>query len=327
MDGDVVAMNGASTASTRRSQFPSKPRSAPVDWLNYHHLFYFYVVAREGSIKRASENLRLAQPTISGQLKVFETAIGEALFERSGRSLQLTDVGRTVYRYADDIFGLGEKLLDTVRRRKPPEGLPLRIGISDTVPKTVAHQLLAPALRMVPAIALVCTEDKTGRLLAELADRDLDLVLSDAPLPPAGPIRAFSHLVRESGVTFLAMPQVRAQLDASRFPACLDDAPILLPTRGTEARQGLDAFFERSGVRPRIVAEFEDTALLKVFGERGAGVYVVPTSIADEVRALHRSVVVGATEEARERVYVITVDRRLVHPAVRRLVDVVRTEG
>jgi LysR family transcriptional activator of nhaA len=298
--------------------------AAPVEWLNYHHLFYFYIAAREGSIKRACDVLRLAQPTVSGQIKLLETAIGEPLFDRAGRSLRLTEVGRTVYRYAEDIFGLGEKLLDAVRGRARPDAVALRVGIADTVPKTVAHHLLSPALHMQPAVALVCTEDKTSRLLAELAVRDLDLVISDAPLPPSSPIRAFNHSLGESGVTFLAAPRVRAGLSTTRFPACLDGAPMLLPTRGTEVRRGLESFFERHEVRPRIVAEFEDTALMKVFGEREAGIYPVPSSIADEVRALHGSGVVGATDEVRERFYAITVDRRLAHPAARRLVEAAR---
>jgi LysR family transcriptional activator of nhaA len=299
------------------------PRPAPVEWLNYHHLFYFYVVAREGSIARATAVLRLAQPTVSGQLKLLESSLGERLFERSGRSLRLTEVGRTVYRYAEEIFGTGQKLLDAVRGRARLTTAPLRVGISDTFPKTVAHRLLAPALTMQPAVALVCTEDKTDRLLAELAVLDLDLVLSDAPLPPSAPIRAFNHALGESGITFLAAPRVRAQL-SGRFPQCLDGAPVLVPTTGTEVRRGLDAFFDRHEVRPRIVAEFDDTALMKVFGERGEGVYPVPSSIADEVRALHGTAAIGATDEVRERFYAITVDRKLAHPATRHLVEAAR---
>lgn len=314
-------------APTRRPVRPARiaPRPPPVEWLNYHHLFYFYVVAREGSIARATAVLRLAQPTISGQLKLLEESLGEPLFERAGRSLQLTEVGRTVYRYAEEIFGTGQKLLDAVRGRARPTTAPLRVGIADTFPKTVAHRLLAPALQMQPAVALVCTEDKSERLLAELAVRDLDLVLSDAPLPPSSPIRAFNHALGECGVTFLAMPRVRALVGA-RFPEGLDGTPMLLPTRGTEVRRGLDAFFDRHEVRPRIVAEFEDTALMKLFGERGDGVYPVPSSIADEVRVLHGSGVVGATEEVRERFYAITVERKLAHPATRHLVAAARGE-
>lgn len=300
------------------------PRPPPVEWLNYHHLFYFYVVAREGSIARATAVLRLAQPTISGQLKLLEESLGEPLFERAGRTLQLTEVGRTVFRYAEEIFGTGQKLLDAVRGRARATTAPLRVGIADTFPKTVAHRLLAPALQMQPAVMLVCTEDKTERLLAELALRDLDLVLADAPLPPNAPIRAFNHALGESGVTFLAAPQLRSQLGV-RFPQSLDGAPMLLPTRGTEVRRGLEAYFDRHELRPRVVAEFDDTALLKLFGERGEGIYPVPTDIADEVRALHGSAVVGATEEVRERFYAITVERKLGHPATRHLVEVARS--
>ncbi len=313
---------------TRRPTRPSAaPRPAPVEWLNYHHLFYFYVVAREGSIARACEVLRLAQPTVSGQLKLLEGALGESLFDRSGRSLRLTEVGRTTFRYAEEIFGTGQRMLDAIRGRTRAGAVPLRVGVSDTVPKMVAHRLLEPALRMQPATALVCTEDKTARLLAELALRDLDLVLTDAPLPSSSPIRAFNHPVGDSGVTFLATAEVRSVLPTPRFPACLDGAPLLLPTRGTEARRGLDAYFERHEVRPHIVAEFEDTALMKVFGERGEGVYPVPSSIAAEVRARHDGVTIGATEEVRERFYAITVDRKLAHPAARHLVERARAQS
>lgn len=313
----------------RRLSKPNRaaPRPAPVEWLNYHHLFYFYIVAREGSIARACDVLRLAQPTISGQLKLLEGALGETLFERAGRSLRLTEVGRTTFRYAEQIFGTGQQLLEAVRGRARASTVPLRVGISDTVPKAVAHRVLAPALRLQPAVALVCTEDKTERLLAELALRDLDLVLSDAPLPPSSSIRAFNHALGESGVTFLAAAQVRSALSPARFPACLDGAPLLLPTHGTEVRRGLDAFFDRHEVRPRVVAEFEDTALMKVFGERGDGVYPVPSVIAAEVRARHDGVTVGATDEVRERFYAITNDRKLAHPTARHLVERARAEG
>lgn len=312
--------------SARTSRRPAAPRPAPppLEWLNYHHLFYFYVVAREGTIARACAVLRLAQPTISGQLKQLESSLGEPLFDRSGRRLSLTEVGRTVYRHAEEIFTIGRRLQDTLRGRASAAAAPLRVGIADTVPKAMAHRLLAPALRMDPPVPLVCTEDKTGRLLAELALRDLDLVLSDAPLAAGATIRAFNHALGDCGIAFLGTPARLAALPRAPFPHNLDGAPMLLPTLGTEVRRALDAFFERHGVRPQVVAEFEDSALMKVFGERGEGIFPVPTAVAEEVAIRHEVAFLDATDEVRERFYAITTERKLAHPATRRLVEEAR---
>ena len=312
------------SARSSRASAPARPSPPPLEWLNYHHLFYFYVVAREGTIARACEMLRLAQPTISGQLKQLEDAFGEPLFDRSGRRLVLTEVGRTVYRHADEIFAIGRRLQDTLRGRSEAAAAPLRVGIADTVPKAMAHRLLEPALRMSPPVPLVCTEDKTARLLAELALRDLDLVLSDAPLAAGATIRAFNHALGDCGVAFLGTRARVAALPRAAFPRNLDGAPMLLPSPGTEVRRAIDAYFERNGVRPRIVAEFEDSALMKVFGERGEGIFPVPTAVAEEVAIRHEVELVDATEEVRERFYAITIERRLAHPATRRLVEEAR---
>lgn len=292
-----------------------------MQWMNYHHLLYFWTVTREGTITKAAQVLGLTQPTVSEQIKTFESALGEQLFDRSKRRLALTDTGRIVYRYAEEIFGLGQELQDTLAGR--PSGRPskLRVGVSDLVPKMVLHRLLEPALRMDEPVQIVCREDKTDRLLAELSISDLDLVLADAPLAGHARVRAFNHLLGESGVTFFAVDTL-ARSHRREFPASLDDAPVLLPTENTLLRRSLDHWFDAIGVRPRVIAEFEDSALLKQFGHAGEGIFPGPTAIEAEIISQFGVRVVGRTEKVRERFYAITVERRIKHPAVKAISDV-----
>lgn len=284
-----------------------------MEWLNYHHLLYFWTVAREGSVTRAAAQLRLAQPTVSGQIRALESSLGEKLFTRSGRGLVLTEVGRVVFRYADEIFGLGRELMDTLQGR--PTGRPVRlhVGIVDVLPKLIAYRLLQPALG-AGGLHMECREDKLDRLLAELAVHGLDLVLADAPIGPAVKIRAFSHLLGECGVTIYGT-EALARRYRKGFPRSLDGAPFLLPTDNTSLRRSLDQWFDVHHVRPEVVGEFEDSALLKVFGEVGAGLIPSPAAVEADVEAagLHR---VGSAEGIRERYYAISVERRLKHPAV-----------
>ncbi len=291
-----------------------------MQWMNYHHLYYFWVVAREGTITKAAEQLSLTQPTVSEQLKTFEAALGEQLFDRSKRRLALTETGRVVFRYADEIFSLGQELQDTLAGR--PSGRPskLRVGVSDVVPKLVLHRLLEPALRMEEPVQIVCREDKTERLLAELSVSDLDLVLCDTPLAGQARVRAFNHLLGECGVAFFGLPAL-ARKYAREFPLSLDGAPLLLPTENTVLRRSLDHWFDAIGVRPRIVAEFEDSALLKQFGHNGEGMFPGPVAIEAEVIAQFGVRVVGKTDHVKERFYAITVERRIKHPAVRAISD------
>jgi LysR family transcriptional activator of nhaA len=286
-----------------------------MEWLNYHHLLYFWTVARTGGVSAASAELRLAQPTISGQLRLLEDHFGEKLFHRVGRRLELTDVGRLVYRYADEIFTLGRELGDAVRGR--PTGRPLRfaVGIADQVPKLIAYRLMEPALKLPERVRLVCREDKPERLLADLAVHALDLVLTDAPLNPSINVRAFSHLLGECGTTIFG---ARALVARHRrgFPRSLDGAPFLLPTENTVLRRSLDQWFAQQDLRPVVVSEFEDSALLKAFGERGVGLFAAPAAIEAEIRRQYGVQVIGRTEDVRERFYAISVERRLKHPAV-----------
>ncbi len=294
-----------------------------MEWLNYHHLLYFWVVAKEGSIVRASEQLSLAQPTISGQLRSLEESLGEKLFLRVGRNLELTEVGRLVYQYAEEIFALGRELLDTIHDR--PTGRPLRvtIGLTDVLPKLVAYRILEPVLHFPTPIHLVCLEGKLEPLLAELALYNLDVVLSEAPMSPSVHVRAFNHLLGECGVTFFGTPELAARY-GPQFPQSLSGAPVLMPTMNTMLRRSLTHWLESEGVRPRIIGEFEDSALLQVFGQRGAGLFVAPSIIEAEVLQQYGVEVVGRVEAIRERFYAITVERRIKHPAIVAISDAAR---
>ncbi len=286
-----------------------------MEWLNYHHLLYFWTVAREGTIARASEELRLAQPTISGQIRVLEDQLGEKLFQRSGRNLVLTDMGRLVYRYADDIFGLGRELMDTLKDR--PTGRPVRfqVGVADEVTKIIAYRLLEPAMRLEQLVHIVCRDGAADRLLTDLATHNLDLVIADTPIPPAIKVKAFSHPLGETPVTVFGVSKLAAPR-RKQFPKSLDGAPFLVPTVGKTLRRTLDQFFEQNGLRPRIVAELDDSALLTTFGQAGAGLFVAPTVLEKEVMRQFGVTVVGRLDEVRERYFAISVERRLKHPAV-----------
>lgn len=293
-----------------------------MEWLNYHHLLYFYTVAKEGSVSRAAKQLRLAQPTLSGQIRKLEEAFDEKLFTRSGRHLVLTEMGQVVYRYADEIFTLGRELTDTLRGR--PTGRPgkVSIGIADVVPKHVTHRLLEIALELPEPVQIVCHEGKTDRLVADLAMQGYDLVITDAPLPPHLSVKAFNHPLGACNVSIFATPALAKSL--GRFPKSLDGAPMLLPTSNTSLRRSLDQWFERCDVRPRIVAEFEDSALLKVFGKHGHGVFPAPSVLEKEICAQYGVRVLGRAEGVSERFYAITAERRIKHPAVAAITEAAR---
>ena len=286
-----------------------------MEWLNYHHLLYFWVVACHGSVTRAAAELRLAQPTVSTQLRTLEEVLGEKLFARTGRRLVLTDVGRLVFRYADEIFGLGRELLETVKGRPTGQPMRLTVGIADAVPKLIAYRLLRPALTGAEPVRIICREDKPDRLLAQLAAHGLDLVLSDAPIGPTTKVRAFNHLLGECGVTFFAAPAL-ARTCRRGFPRSLGGAPMLLPTDNTALRRSLDDWFESEDIRPRVASEFEDSALLMAFGQAGMGLFPAPSAIERQVRSQYGVVVVGRLDAVCERFYAISGERRLKHPAV-----------
>ena len=286
-----------------------------MEWLNYHHLLYFWTVAREGTIARASEELRLAQPTISGQIRALEEQLGEKLFQRSGRNLVLTDIGRVVFAYADDIFATGRELMDTLKDRPTGRPVRLQVGVADEVTKIIAYRLLEPALRLPQPVHIVCRDGAPERLLTDLATHALDLVIADTPIPPAIKVKAFSHPLGETAVTVFGIAKLAAPR-RKNFPRSLDGAPFLLPTIGKTLRRTLDHYFDQEQIRPRIVAELDDSALLTTFGQGGAGLFVAPTVLEKEVMRQFGVTVVGRLDEVRERYFAISVERRLKHPAV-----------
>jgi LysR family transcriptional activator of nhaA len=304
-------------------RFDIDESEAVMEWLNYHHLLYFHTVAREGSVTKASEVLRLAQPTLSGQIRKLEEALGEKLFVRQGRNLALTEVGQMVDRYADEIFSLGREMMDALRGRPTSRPARLLVGIADVVPKLVSHRLLQTALELEDPVQLVLHEGKTSDLLAALALQEYDMVLTDAPLGPDVRVKAYNHPLGECGIGFFAQPRL-ARRRRPGFPESLDGAPMILPTGNNVLRRSLDDWFQRVGIRPDVVAEIEDTALMKVFGQHGTGIFAAPIVVADEIRTAHGVHLVGRTDEVRERFYAITVERRITNPAVVAIAEAAR---
>ncbi len=287
-----------------------------MEWLNYHHLLYFWVVAKEGSLSRASQELRLAHPTISGQIHRLEEALGEQLFTRQGRNLVLTEVGRVAFRYADEIFSLGREFLDTVKGRASGQPLRLVVGVSDVLPKAMVHRMLEPAFRLAERVRVICREDRsTEAFLGELAVHAVDVVLADAPAGPGTAVRAFNHLLGESGTTFLAAPQL-AKSCRRRFPRSLDGVPFLLPGGNSMLRRLLEQWFTAQDIRPQVVGELDDPALAQVFGEAGRGVFAVPSVVEEDVRQRYKVQLVGRAEALQQRFYAISVERKISHPAV-----------
>lgn len=286
-----------------------------MDWLNYHHLMYFWMVAKEGGISRAAEQLHLAQPTLSSQIKKLEKSIGTDLFDRVGRSLVLTETGQTVYRYADEIFSLGRELSDTLKGRPSRDRQRLSVGVPDVLPKLVVYQLLQPALKLDEQVQLQCFEGKLNDLLAELALHRIDIVLADSPLTPQSHVRAFNHLLGQCGVTVFGTGDLSRKYKRG-FPRSLQDAPMLLPTQNTSLRRALEQWFDEHDIRPNVRHEFEDSAVLKVFGQAGEGLFAAPSWIEKEVGKQYGVRVIGRIPEVIERFYAISVERRLKHPAV-----------
>ena len=294
------------------NRLPTGPSLAQ---LNFQHLRYFWTAAREGSVTRAAKELNLTQPAVSSQIKALETALGEQLFVKAGRHLALTDVGHVVYEYASEIFALGRELTEHLRGRPGSGTLRLVVGVSEAIPKLLAYRLLDPAFHLDRSMRVVLRNDKVEPLLAELAIHAVDVVLADTPIPPGVQVRGYSHLLGESGVTFCAAGKGVAAL-ARGFPASLDGAKMLLPTDNTALRRSLNDWFARAGIRPALVAEIEDSAVLKVFGQQGAGVFPVATAVEAEVCRQYKVRVVGRAPEVRERFYAISAERRITHPAV-----------
>lgn len=284
--------------------------------INYKHLHYFWVVAKEGSIARASEQLHLTPQTISGQLSLLEKSIGKKLFSRSGRNLVLTEAGRTALEYADDIFLLGAELQNVLANRAA-EGSPLRlsVGVTDVIPKLIAHRLIEPALQIEEAVRITCHEDSLDNLLTNIATHKLDVVISDRPIRPSMNVRAFNHHLGTSGITFFASSKLSEQY-LPNFPKSLDQAPMLLPVTGNAIRRELTQWFDSLEIRPIIVGEFEDSALIKTFGQAGVGIFTAPSVIREAIEKQYDVAAIGSTDKIREEFYAISPERKLKHPGV-----------
>jgi LysR family transcriptional activator of nhaA len=297
-----------------------------MEWLNYHHLLYFWAVARYGSVVRASAELKLAQPTISGQVRRLEDVLAVKLFDRVGRRLVLTETGRTVFRYADEIFSIGQDLVGTLKGRPSSRPLRLTVGVADVLPKVLVQKLLEPAFHIDKPIQLICREDRVVEdFLGQLAGQEVDMVLADRPLGPGINVHAFNHPLGECGTTFLASPKL-AKSCRSGFPRSINGVPCLLPGAHATVRRALDQWFEATQVRPALVAEFDDSALMYAFGEEGKGIFPSPTVFEDEFRRRYNVQVVGRVKSVRQQFYAISVDRRVQHPAVAAIVRAARQE-
>jgi LysR family transcriptional activator of nhaA len=295
-----------------------------MEWLNYHHLQYFWMVAKHGSITRASTELRLAHPTISGQIHRLEEVLGEKLFARSGRNLVLTDSGRVAFRYADEIFALGQEFQDTLKGRSTGQPLRLVVGVSDVIAKSMVHRMLEPAFHLRDKVRVICREARSAdAFMGELAVHAIDVVLADAPAGPGTPVRTFSHPLGDCGSSFFAAPQL-ARSYRKGFPNSLDGVPVLLPSSDSTFRRALDEWFQARDIRPEIIAELDDLALASVLGEKGLGVFAAPDVLDKELRQRYALQLVGHAKDIRQRFFAISVERKIKNPAVAAICEVAR---
>jgi len=286
-----------------------------VEWLNYHHLLYFWTVAKEGGLRQAAEKLSVSRPSICAQIKALETRLGEELFRRRGRNLELTETGQMVFGFAEEIFPLGQELLSSINQRSVSRPLKLNVGISDSFPKLITNEILKPVFDRAAPVQVIGREGKAKDLLALLATHRLDLVLADEPASTGLKFKTFNHLLGTSGVTFCAVPKLATQL-AKGFPKSLNDAPALLPSQSANLRRSLEKWFRSNGLRPRLVAEFDDAALMKVVAADGRGFVPVASVVAEEAFTRYGLKTIGSTDKCTDQFYAITAERRLNHPAV-----------
>ncbi len=293
--------------------------------MNFKHLHYFWVTAKAGGVMRASEQLHTTPQTLSGQIKLLEDRLGRKLFRKKGRQLELTEDGRVALGYAEEIFTLGSALETAMRERQEGAGrvLDFRVGVVDSVPKSVAYRLLEPAQAMAEPVRLICHEGKFPDLLATLALHRLDLVIADEPLSRQVSVKAFNHALGSSPMSFFCAPTLQPQLKG-RFPDCLNGAPMLVPNPMSAVGKQLEAWLTRHQLHPRIIGEFDDMALLKDFGREGRGVFLSPSLLAEETAAQYGGVVIGSTEEIVEEFFAISVERRISHPCVAAITNAAR---
>lgn len=292
--------------------------------MNFKHLHYFWVTARAGGIMRAGEQLHTTPQTLSGQIKLLEERLGRKLFRKSGRQLELTDDGRVALGYADDIFSLGAELEAALRQpRSGPRVLDFRVGVADSVAKSVAYRLLEPAMSLDVPVRLIGSEGKFPDLLAQLALHRLDLVIADEPLTRRISVKAFNHALGTSPMSFFCTPALKNQLQG-RFPQCLHDAPMLIQGAASSVRQQLDGWLARHQIQPRVVGEFDDGALMTAFGREGRGVFMSPSVLEAETVAHYGVEVIGRSDELVEEFFAVSVERRIKHPAVAAITQAAR---
>ena len=284
--------------------------------MNFRHLHYFWVTAKAGGVMRAGEQLHTTPQTLSGQIKLLEGWLGRKLFRKSGRQLELTDDGRVALRYADQIFNLGVELEAAVRQARGGQRvLDFRVGVADSVAKSIAYHLLEPALLVSDPVRLICIEGKFPDLLAQLALQRLDLVVADEPMSRRTSVKAFNHPLGRTAMSFFCAPTLMSQIKG-RFPACLNGMPMLIHGASASVRQQFEGWLIRHELQPHIVGEFDDGALMKAFGEAGAGVFVAPKAIASVVCKNFGVISLGGTDDITDQFYAISVERKLAHPAV-----------
>jgi LysR family transcriptional regulator, transcriptional activator of nhaA len=285
-----------------------------VEWLNYHHLRYFWTVARKGGVRKAADELHVSQPSISAQLRLLEESLGQKLFRRGGRNLVLTETGQLVLNYADEIFSAGRELMNAVKQRPGKHPVRVNIGLTDAFPKLIAFQILRAAFRSEPAVHMICREGEIGPLVSHLQAHRLDIVLADEPASSALKAKTFNHKLGRSGVTFCAVPPLAGKLRRN-FPQSLDGAPALLPTQNMGMRAALETWFDSRGIRPRVVGEFEDSALMEVCSTGGRGFTAIHTVVDRAALKRYGLRVIARVDECGTDFYAITAERRVKHPA------------
>lgn len=290
-----------------------------MQWLNYHHLYYFWVVNKEGSISSASKLLRIAQPTISAQIKSLENMLAVSLFERKGRKLELTEMGKVVLGYAEEIFSLGKELLEVVEGKSQGKIKALKIGVVDSMPKNIVAKLIAPSLASKEKTNVICYEDHADKLFLELATKELDAVISDFPLPSSVKIKAFNHHLGRSGISFIGSE--RFTKSKIKFPRILENEPLLLPTIESSVRRELNNWFQKRNITPNIIAEFQDSALMKMLGSKGIGIFPIPSVIEKEIIKDFNLKVIGRISEQLESFYLITVEKRIKHHSLLTIIE------
>lgn len=293
--------------------------------LNYNHLFYFYIVATEGSISKASARLNLTSQTISGQITNFEAQMGVSLFDRKRKKLYLSEVGQLIYSYAEEIFQLGDEVKHILKKQQPIMWHTFTVGITDVIPKVLAHKLLAPVLKMKERVRLICVEGEQDSLLADLGVNKLDCILTDQSLQLGSHVKAYNHLLVESGLTFYASDSLLKNC-RSEFPQSLSELPWLIQSKKSAVRTRLFSWFEKNNISPNIVAEFDDSALMKSFGQSGAGVFSTPTLIEDYVVDKYDVKIIGRNHDIQENYYIISPERRLKHPAILEIVTAAKKQ-